>query len=111
MPIAASFSYSRAFAAPAATSALPDAPFDPSNVRRMAQELAQKPYQAAETALPDNLKDLDYDKYRKIRFIPEKAVWRGEPVPFQIQLFHRGFFFSNRVDIFEVTQGRARQIR
>ena len=81
--------------------------FDPANVRRMAKDLAEKPHQTPDTSLPDHLKDLDYDKYRKIRFVPEKAIWRGDATPFQLQMFHRGFFFSNRVDIFEVSQGRA----
>jgi glucans biosynthesis protein len=112
MPIAASFPYSGAPAATAATPAAPaEVPFDPSSVRRLAQELAQKAFVAPDSKLPDNLKDLDYDKYRKIRFLPDKAIWRGEGLPFQLQLFHRGFFFSSRVDIFEVSQGKARSIR
>lgn len=109
MPIAVAFPY---WAAQVATSAAPaEAPFDPSNVRRLAQELAQKVFIAPDSKLPDNLKNLDYDKYRKIRFVPDKAMWRGEGLPFQLEFFHRGFFFSNRVDIFEVSQGKARPIR
>src|SRR4051794_5696244 len=111
IPIAASFPYRYAFTAPVQLALAEDSPFDPAHVRRMAQELAQKAYQAPDNSLPDQLKNLDYDKYRKIRFIPEKALWRGETLPFQIQMFHRGFFFSNRVDIFEVSQGRSRPIR
>ena len=64
-----------------------------------------------DTSLPDNIKNLDYDKYRKIRFIPNKALWRNDGLPFQIQFFHRGFYFSNRVDVFEVAEGRARPIK
>lgn len=112
MPIVISLPFAYAAAAPAANPApAADAPFDPSTVRRLAQELAQKPFQAPDSKLPDNLKDLDYDKYRKIRFVPDKALWRGEGLPFQIQFFHRGFFYSNRVDIAEVSQGKARPIR
>ena len=71
-------------------------------MRQLAQQLAQKPYQAPDQSLPDNLKKLDYDQYRKIRYIPDKALWRNDGLPFQIQFFHRGFFYSNRVEIFEV---------
>src|SRR5262249_10863368 len=60
--------------------------------------------------LPAQLKDLSYDQYRAIRFLPERAWWRGEHLPFEIQFFHRGFYFSNRVEIFEVDQGRIRPI-
>jgi glucans biosynthesis protein len=112
VPVIASFPLRRAWAAtPNVSAAVQDIPFDASNVRQTAHELAQKPYQAAETSLPDNLKNLDYDKYRKIRFIPDKALWRNDGLPFQIQLLHRGFYFSNRVDIFEVVDGRARPIK
>jgi glucans biosynthesis protein len=116
LPIVASFSSSGLIggalaAAPAAAPPAQNAPFDPAMVRQIARELAQKPYQTPDTTLPDNLKNLDYDKYRKIRFVQDKALWRGEGLPFQIQLFHRGFFFSNRVDIFTVAQGRAQPVR
>jgi glucans biosynthesis protein len=111
-PVVVASSFGQAFAA-AQTAAAPvqDAPFDPANVRQLAHDAAQKPYQAPDSALPDNLKNLSYDSYRKIRFLPDKALWRGDGVPFQIQFFHRGFFFSNRVDIFEVVAGRAKPIK
>ena len=67
--------------------------FDPGNVRKLAQELAQKAYSAPNVSLPDNLKNLDYDKYRKIRFIPDRALWRGEGVPFRFNSFMRVLFF------------------
>lgn len=113
MPIVASASYGigKAWAANPPTTAATDVPFDPAAVRQIARELATKPYVAPMTALPDNLKDLDYDKYRKIRFAPDKALWRDEKLPFQIQLFHRGFFYSNRVDIHTVAKGRATPIK
>ncbi|MFA6266614.1 MAG: glucan biosynthesis protein G [Pseudolabrys sp.] len=76
----------------------------------MAKELAQKPYQAPDQTLPDNLKKLDYDQYRKIRFVPDRAIWRNDGLPFQLQLFHRGFFYSNRVDLYEVADGKATMI-
>lgn len=115
LPIVASIPSSVAFTATPATPAQPAAAqetaFDPAAVRQIARDLAQKPYQAPNTALPDNLKNLDYDKYRKIRFVPDKALWRDDKLPFQIQLFHRGFFFSNRVDIFTVAKGRATPVK
>ena len=85
-------------------------PFDRSIVRQMARDAAGKPYKAPDTKLPDNLKDLDYDHYRAIRFLPERALWRGEKLPFEVQFFHRGFFYANRVDIYEVANGQATKI-
>ena len=98
-----------AAAAPAPASG--PVPFTPESVRQLAQQLAQKPYQAPGQSLPDNLKKLDYDQYRKIRFIPDKALWRHDGLPFQVQFFHRGFFYSNRVDIFAVEQRHATPIQ
>src|SRR3981081_1248042 len=76
----------------------------------MARDTASKPFKAPDDKLPDNLKDLDYDHYRGIRFSPERALWHGEKLPFEVQFFHRGFFYANRVDIFEVVGGQATRI-
>src|SRR5579872_2764923 len=86
------------------------APFDRSVVRQLARDAAAKPYKAPDTKLPDNLKNLDYDHYRQIRFLPEHALWRSEKLPFQVQFFHRGFFYEPRVDIYEVANGQATKI-
>jgi glucans biosynthesis protein len=83
------------------------APFDRSIVRQMARDLAAKPYKAPSEKLPDNLANIDYDQYRAIRFLPERALWRGENLPFQAQFFHRGFLYKNRVDIYEVKDGKS----
>lgn len=84
--------------------------FDRSVVRQLAREAATKSYKAPDTKLPDNLKKLDYDHYRQIRFLPEHALWRDEKLPFQVQFFHRGFFYEPRIDIYEVVNGQATKI-
>lgn len=85
-------------------------PFDRSSVRQAARDLASKPYRAPSEKLPDNLAKIDYDQYRAIRFLPDRALWRGEKLPFEAQFFHRGFFYKNQVDIFEVKNGQASKI-
>ncbi|MDC7784135.1 glucan biosynthesis protein G [Rhodoplanes sp. TEM] len=85
-------------------------PFDANVVRRTARTLAEKPFQQPDTSLPPSLTDLDYDKYRTIRFKPDRALWRGEGLPFEAQFFHRGFLFTDRVAIHEVRDGKARPI-
>jgi periplasmic glucans biosynthesis protein len=85
-------------------------PFDRAVVRQAARDLAAKPFKASDSKLPDNLKDLDYDRYRAIRFLPDRALWRGEKLPFEVQFFHRGFFYTNRVDIFQVVNGQAAKV-
>ncbi|MCZ7658111.1 MAG: glucan biosynthesis protein G [Xanthobacteraceae bacterium] len=86
-------------------------PFAAPSVREMARELASKPFRAPNWELPQAFRELGYDAYRGIRFVPDRALWRGDNLPFQVQLFHRGFIFTDRVDIHEVVQGRARLIR
>lgn len=86
-------------------------PFGSSRVRQLARDAAGKEFVAPDSKLPDSLKDLDYDHYRAIRFLPEHALWHGEKLPFEVQFFHRGFFYKNRVDIYEVVNGQAKKIQ
>ncbi|WP_373568247.1 glucan biosynthesis protein G [Bradyrhizobium cajani] len=76
--------------------------FSPSYLRELARALAAKSFVPPDEKLPDALKNLNYDQYRSIRFAPERALWRDEKLPFEVQFFHRGFFYKNRVDIFQV---------
>ena len=76
-----------------------DVQFGPSYVRDLARRIASKPFEPPDEKLPDALKDLNYDQYRSIRFLPDHALWRGEKLPFEAQFFHRGFFYKNRVDL------------
>jgi len=87
------------------------AAFDPGVLRRMAQELAQKPFQAPDGKLPEPLAHLTYDQYRDFRFDPQRALWRDQGLLFTLQLFHRGFLYTNRVDLYEVADGAAQPIR
>ena len=40
--------------------------------------------------MPTQLRELDYDAYRDIRYRPEKALWRAEKLPFELMFFHQG---------------------
>lgn len=99
-----------AAAQPNRTSQQASVPFDAQSVRREARALADKPFKARDTAMPGGVKDIDYDQYRMIRFRPDRALWRGEGLPFEAQFFHRGFIFADRVDIHEVIQGQSRAL-
>ena len=95
-------------AALAAGAVLPGAtPFTSSVVRRAAQDLAKQPYRELDTALPGAAGSMSYEQYRGIRFKPERALWRGQDLPFQVQFFPRGFLYRPGVDIYEVRDGQA----
>ncbi len=76
-------------------------------VAARAQKLAQQNYNAPSNDLPKELKELDYDQYRDIRFKPEQAIWRKQGLPFELQLFHPGLYYNAPVKISLITNGRA----
>jgi glucans biosynthesis protein len=98
-------------AAPAQPAAdAPAKPFDFAIVEESAKQLASKPYARDDGGMPEFLNNYDYDQYRDIRFKPDKALWKDEGLPFQVQLFHRGFMFKDRVVINVIDQGQASKI-
>ncbi len=76
-------------------------------VVRRAAELATHPYSPDRPALPDYLSNLDYDRYRDIRFDVTRNLWRNEGLPFQANFFHRGFLSKDRVTINLIEDGQA----
>lgn len=93
-----------------AAQAAPFGSFNEGSVQAMARDLARRPYRAPSKDLPPALSNLSYDDYRNIRFRPAKAQWKPENLPFNLQFFHRGGLFRERVDLYEVRDGRAAPI-
>ncbi|MDP9095839.1 MAG: glucan biosynthesis protein G [Pseudomonadota bacterium] len=86
------------------------AQFDGGTVKRLARDRAATAFKPADRSLPEALAKLGYDDYRSIRFDPAQSLWRGAGLPFEAQFFHRGWLYSDRVDIFEVVDGAAQPI-
>ena len=86
-------------------------PFDGSTVRAMARQLALQPFKTPDTNLPASIRDLSYDAYQSIRFDPGKSLWMGQKRKFTAQFFHRGYIYRDRVDIFEVADGKTEQVK
>ncbi len=91
----------------------PSPPFrcDPSTVRELARSLASKSFEAPDEKLPSELKDLNYDQYRSIRFMPERALWRAESCRSRRSSFIGVSSTRTRSAIFEVIDGQASEIR
>lgn len=85
-------------------------PYDGQTVKGMARALAAAAYKASDAALPEELAHLDYTTFQNVKFDAGQALWRGTDQPFQVQFFTRGWLFANRVDVFEVVDGRARVV-
>lgn len=97
-------------AAAVLTGAAAPARFDHSVVLRQARDLSRRSFRSSETPLPPSLTALDYDGYRRIRFLEDHALWRGLDLPFQAHFFHRGGLAKNRVELHEVVDGHATPI-
>lgn len=99
-----------AVVAAGAAQAAPATRFGEGVVRAMARDLSRRPFVPQSKDLPAALSRLSYDEYRDIRFNPAQSYWKAEGLPFQLQFFHRGHLFKERVDLFEVRDGRASPI-
>jgi glucans biosynthesis protein len=80
-----------------------------ANIDKLARERAAKPYQDTSPKLPDAIANLSYDQFRDIRYRPADAIWRGQSM-FEVQMFHRGFNFDKRVNLYEVSEAGVRPI-
>lgn len=74
-------------------------------VRDLAREAASKPYVEPTTA-EDRAEELSYDDYRKIRFLPEKARWRGESHGFELHALPMGWLFKHPIDLSIISGGK-----
>lgn len=85
-------------------------PFDLAIVEQKAKKLAAQSFNRDEGDLPDFLAQMDAEHYRDIHFRPEKSLWRDEHLPFQVQLFHRGYLYKDRVAVNLVDNGAIQPI-
>ncbi|HUE37369.1 MAG TPA: glucan biosynthesis protein, partial [Candidatus Acidoferrum sp.] len=83
----------RAFGAPVA------AEVDLDYVAKLALARAQQPFHSPRANLPAvlNQTNLNYDKYREIRFRQDKALWSEDELPFRVDFFHPGYIFQEPV--------------
>ena len=86
------------------------AAFGFGEVDALAQDLAARPYAAPDRTLPPALAGLDYDAYRQLSFHDEKGLWADQALPFRAQFFHRGGLFPEKVEVFEVVDGRPQPV-
>ncbi len=75
------------------------AAFDLDDVTAMAARLAGQPFQPPQGQVPEWLLKINYDQWRDIRFRPQRALWRAEQLPFQVQFFHPGLYYDRTVAI------------
>ncbi len=77
-------------------------------LREQAQALAAKPFQPDNgVALPDFLKNLDYDGYQQIEYRPDRGPWFKDHLRFTFQFFHPGYLYKDPVRIHLIENGRG----
>jgi glucans biosynthesis protein len=79
------------------------------HVIEQARTLAAQPYASVSVQLPQPLAELDYDRYRNLRFQPARSLWHRERL-FEIQFFHLGFLYREPVPIHVVEDGIVRSL-
>jgi len=82
-------------------------------VIKRAEERARHPFHSPRADLPKVLRqdNLDYDKYRQIRFRRNQALWRVENLPFRIEFLHPGYLYQEPVHVYEFTATHLQPIR
>jgi len=84
--------------------------FSFESVMARALALALVPYKEPRGQIPEFLLKMSYDDWRDIRFKPEKALWRDQELPFEVQFFHPGLFYDRSVRVNVVDQGRVARL-
>lgn len=79
------------------------AAFDRNWLMQKARALAAKPYVKRSRELP---KELERD-WNQFTFRPGHALWSKSDSRFAVQFFHRSNLFRERIDVFEVVNGKA----
>ena len=85
-------------------------PFTENTVIEEARRLANSPYMPPEDTVPQSYKDLNYDRYRAVRFKKSLALWSGDKPGPTAELFSAGYIYRTPVRIFVAEGGQAAEI-
>lgn len=75
-----------------------------------ARKLTAEPYVPPTSNLPPALKDIGLAAYREIRFKPDKAMWRGARLPYELQFFHPGRQYQRSVTLNLISADGVRRL-
>ena len=84
--------------------------FNKKQLVEIAKSLSEKAYEKPNDNLPEELKNLNYDQHRDIRFVRENGPWYNKKLPFEVQFFHLGSMFQISVPINEIVNGKVQPI-
>ena len=75
-------------------------------VTNAARELASTPFTPLEM-VPEGLRNLSYEQYRRIVYRRGAAIWGGTPTRFSVEMFAPGSVYNNSVRVSVVESGEA----
>ena len=84
--------------------------FDFDDVAALARRKAGAPFVPQDRAQPRELELLGYDRYRDIRFKPDRAWWRSAKLPFELMFFHQGLYYNQPVRMNEISPEGVHEI-
>ena len=84
--------------------------FDYAWLKGRAQFLASQPYVDHAGEIPAALKNLSWDNYMQLAFDSDSALWKKDDVLFRAELFHLGLFFKTPITIYELQEGKVKEI-
>lgn len=84
--------------------------FDLHELTLKAKALADSPYVAPVSTLPDAFGKLQFADYQKIQPLREKFAWAELDTPFKLAFYHQGMQFNTSVRINEIVDGTVREI-
>jgi glucans biosynthesis protein len=85
-------------------------PFTRAAVLDAARKLAKAPFAPPPTDLPGPMANLSYEEYRDIQFRNTAEIWGDTDLPFRLQMFHRGFYFKEDIEIAIVDDDKAQHL-
>ena len=80
------------------------------DVSERARELAAAAYKPPVIQLAPEMRELDYDAYRDIRFRPDHALWRAEKLPFELMFFPTGRGYQDTVRLNTIEPGGVKRL-
>jgi len=83
--------------------------FDTATVMNLARQLSRKAFVPPPNDLPDAFSNLNYDQYVAIKNL-RPPIWMNDGRGIAVEPLHRGFVFSNAVDLFIVEDGIVRRV-
>lgn len=84
--------------------------FDYAALKGQARALATAPYKPNTSPLPPAIAALDWDQWQSIRFRDAHSLWAGGGLRFQARFAHLGYRLEEPVRIYQVEDGRAREL-